>query len=164
MMGEHWMRLVFGMLVAGAAICGSEPAHAQVSGDVVKIGVLTDMSGIVSDATGEGSVVAAQLAAEEFGNRVAGKPVQIVFADHQLKPDVGANIARKWFEQDGVDAIADIPNSAVALAVQEIARSRDRIILFSSPGTTALTNKFAPPPASPGHSTPTHWPVAPRRL
>lgn len=139
------MRLVFGMLIAGAAICGSAPARAQISGDVVKIGVLTDMSGIVSDATGEGSVVAAQLAAEEFGNRVAGKPVQIVFADHQLKPDVGANIARKWFEQDGVDAIADIPNSAVALAVQEIARSRDRIILFSSPGTTALTNKFCSP-------------------
>lgn len=133
------------MLVAGLAICGIVPAHAQISGDVVKIGVLTDMSGIVSDATGEGSVVAAQLAAEEFGSRVAGKPVQIVFADHQLKPDVGANIARKWFEQEGVDAIADIPNSAVALAVQEIARNRSRIILFSSPGTTALTNQFCSP-------------------
>lgn len=139
------MRLAFRTLVAGLAICGTIPAHAQISGDVVKIGVLTDMSGIVSDATGEGSVVAAQLAAEEFGNRVAGKPVQIVFADHQLKPDVGANIARKWFEQDSVDAIADIPNSAVALAVQEVARSRSRVILFSSPGTTALTNQFCSP-------------------
>lgn len=152
------------MLLAGATICGSAPARAQFSGDIVKIGVLTDMSGIVSDATGEGSVVAAQLAAEEFGNRVAGKPIQIVFADHQLKPDVGASIARKWFEQDGVDAIVDIPNSAVALAVQEIARTRDRIVLFSSPGTTALTNKFCSLPASPGHSTPTHWRAAPRRL
>ncbi|MCK1519282.1 ABC transporter substrate-binding protein [Bradyrhizobium sp. 17] len=139
------MRLVFGMLLAGATICGSAPARAQFSGDIVKIGVLTDMSGIVSDATGEGSVVAAQLAAEEFGNRAAGKPIQIVFADHQLKPDVGASIARKWFEQDGVDTIVDIPNSAVALAVQEIARTRDRIVLFSSPGTTALTNKFCSP-------------------
>lgn len=133
------------MLLAGATICGSAPARAQFSGEIVKIGVLTDMSGIVSDATGEGSVVAAQLAAEEFGNRVAGKPIQIVFADHQLKPDVGASIARKWFEQDGVDTIVDIPNSAVALAVQEIARTRDRIVLFSSPGTTALTNKFCSP-------------------
>lgn len=133
------------MLVAGLAIGASAPAGAQISGDIVKIGVLTDMSGIVSDATGEGSVVAAQLAAEEFGNRVAGKPVQIVFADHQLKPDVGASIARKWFEQEGVDAIADVPNSAVALAVQEVARTRSRVMLFSSPGTTALTNQFCAP-------------------
>ncbi|SCB45799.1 amino acid/amide ABC transporter substrate-binding protein, HAAT family (TC 3.A.1.4.-) [Bradyrhizobium shewense] len=139
------MRLLFGMLVAGLAIGASAPARAQITGDIVKIGVLTDMSGIVSDATGEGSVVAAQLAAEEFGNRVAGKPVQIVFADHQLKPDVAANIARKWFEQDGVDAIADVPNSAVALAVQEVARTRSRVMLFSSPGTTALTNQFCSP-------------------
>ncbi|SDG59093.1 amino acid/amide ABC transporter substrate-binding protein, HAAT family [Bradyrhizobium sp. Rc2d] len=139
------MRLVLGMLVAGLAIGASAPAGAQISGDIVKIGVLTDMSGIVSDATGEGSVVAAQLAAEEFGNRVAGKPVQIVFADHQLKPDVGASIARKWFEQEGVDAIADVPNSAVALAVQEVARTRSRVMLFSSPGTTALTNQFCAP-------------------
>ncbi|MGY4299812.1 ABC-type branched-subunit amino acid transport system substrate-binding protein [Bradyrhizobium sp. i1.4.4] len=136
------MRLAIGTLIASLAICGGGSVHAQISGDTVKIGVLTDMSGIVSDATGEGSVVAAQLAAEEFGNRVAGKPIQIVFADHQLKPDVGANIVRKWFEQEGVDAIADIPNSAVALAVQELARTRSRIILFSSPGTTALTNQF----------------------
>src|SRR5690349_4210235 len=100
-MGECWMRLLFGLLVAGLAIAASAPVRSQISGDVVRIGVLTDMSGIVSDATGEGSVVAAQLAAEEFGNRVAGKPVQIVFADHQLKPDVGASIARKWFEQEG---------------------------------------------------------------
>ncbi|MHC4049752.1 ABC transporter substrate-binding protein [Bradyrhizobium sp. 25ACV] len=139
------MRLLFGMLVAGLAIAASSPVRAQITGDIVKIGVLTDMSGIVSDATGEGSVVAAQLAAEEFGNHVAGKPVQIVFADHQLKPDVAANIARKWFEQDGVDAIADVPNSAVALAVQEVARTRSRVMLFSSPGTTALTNQFCSP-------------------
>jgi len=139
------MKRALRTLAAGLAICGSTAVHAQISGDVVKIGVLTDMSGIVSDATGEGSVVAAQLAAEEFGNRVASKPVQIVFADHQLKPDVGANIARKWFEQEGVDAIADVPNSAVALAVQEVARSRSRIMLFSSPGTTALKNQFCSP-------------------
>ncbi|WP_210268413.1 MULTISPECIES: ABC transporter substrate-binding protein [Bradyrhizobium] len=139
------MRLLFGLLVAGLATGASAPVRSQISGDVVRIGVLTDMSGIVSDATGEGSVVAAQLAAEEFGNRVAGKPVQIVFADHQLKPDVGASIARKWFEQEGVDAIADVPNSAVALAVQEVARSRSRVMLFSSPGTTALTNQFCSP-------------------
>lgn len=144
-MGKRLMKRALRTLAASLAICGSTAVHAQISGDVVKIGVLTDMSGIVSDATGEGSVVAAQLAAEEFGNRVAGKPVQIVFADHQLKPDVGANIARKWFEQEGVDAIADVPNSAVALAVQEVARSRSRIMLFSSPGTTALTNQFCSP-------------------
>ncbi|MGY3494321.1 ABC transporter substrate-binding protein [Bradyrhizobium sp. USDA 4502] len=139
------MRRAFRSVIAALALCGSASVHAQISGDVVKIGVLTDMSGIASDATGEGSVVAAQMAAEEFGNRVAGKPIQIVFADHQLKPDVAANIARRWFEQDGVDAIADIPNSAAALAVQEVARNRSRVILFSSPGTTALTNQYCSP-------------------
>ena len=72
-------------------------------------------------------------------------PVQIVFADHQFKAQVGASIARKWFEQDGVDAIADVPHSAVALAVQEADRTRSRVILFSSPGTTALTNQFCSP-------------------
>lgn len=89
------MRLVFGILIAGLAI----GARAEIPSDVVKIGVLTDISGTASDTTDEGSVVAAQLAAAEaFGNRVAGAPVQIAFADHQLKPDVAASIACKWFE------------------------------------------------------------------
>jgi branched-chain amino acid transport system substrate-binding protein len=120
-------------------------AIAQVSDDVVKIGVLTDMTGVVADPTGAGSVVAARLAAEEFGNKILGKPIQIIFADHQNKPDVGANIARQWFDKDHVDAIADVPNSSVALAIQEVSRDKHRIALFSSPGTTALSNTSCSP-------------------
>ncbi|MGM5034988.1 ABC transporter substrate-binding protein [Tardiphaga sp. 803_E3_N1_3] len=134
----------FTISVVLACLMGA-PAHAQFSGDAVKVGVLTDMSGIVSDATGAGSVLAAQLAAEDFGDRIGGKPVQVIFADHQLRPDLSASIARKWYEQDGVDVIADIPNSAAAIAVQEIARGQGRMVLFSSPGTTALTNQFCSP-------------------
>ncbi|MGM4963067.1 ABC transporter substrate-binding protein [Tardiphaga sp. 1201_B9_N1_1] len=134
----------FTISVVLACLMGAQ-AHAQFSGDAVKVGVLTDMSGIVSDATGAGSVLAAQLAAEEFGDRIGGKPVQVIFADHQLRPDLSASIARKWYEQDGVDVIADIPNSAAAIAVQEIARGQGRMVLFSSPGTTALTNQFCSP-------------------
>lgn len=139
------MRFISNAITAGLLCVALSSAHAQISGDVVKIGVLTDMSGIVSDATGEGSVVAAQLAAEEFGNKVAGKPVQVIFADHQLRADLAANIARKWYDQEGVDVVADIPNSAAALAVQEVARANSRMILFSSPGTTALTNQYCSP-------------------
>jgi branched-chain amino acid transport system substrate-binding protein len=118
---------------------------AQISDDVVKIGVLNDQSGVVSDATGQGSVVAARLAAEEFGNKVAGKPIEIIFADHQNKADIAATIVRQWFDQDHVDAVADVPNSAAGLAVQEVARDRKHIALFSSPGTTALSNQNCSP-------------------
>jgi branched-chain amino acid transport system substrate-binding protein len=136
--------LVFCLIFCGLAAWGDRAA-AQVSDDVVKIGVLNDQSGLVADATGMGSVVAARLAAEEFGGKILGKPIVIVFADHQNKADIGANIARQWFDQEHVDAIADVPNSAVALAVQGIARDKRRIALYSSPGTTALSNKACSP-------------------
>ena len=96
-----------GVGVLSAALAGS--AFAQVSDDVVKIGVLNDQSGLYSDITGQGSVIAAQMAAEDFSGTVLGKPIEIIFADHQNKPDVGGTIARKWIDQDHVDAIADVP-------------------------------------------------------
>lgn len=125
--------------VAGALLAGV--ASAQISGDVVKIGILTDMSASSADSTGAGSVEAARMAAAEFNNTVAGKRIEIVSGDHQQKTDVGASIARRWFDAEGVDAIADLPHSGVALAVSELAKNLNRIALVSSAGTTVLTNK-----------------------
>jgi branched-chain amino acid transport system substrate-binding protein len=124
---------------------GAAQANADQKANPIKIGVLTDMSGVVSDATGKGSVEAARIAVEEFGGSVLGRPIKVIFADHQHKPDVGAAIARKWFDVEGVDAIAGLPNSSVALAVQNIAREKKKIVLISSAGTTALSQKQCSP-------------------
>jgi branched-chain amino acid transport system substrate-binding protein len=120
-------------------------AGAQVSDGVVKIGVLTDMTGLYSDLSGRGSVAAAQMAVEDFGGKVLGKRIEVVAADHQNKPDVGASIARRWFDLERVDAIADIPTSSVAFAVQEIARQKNRALLISSSGSSDLTGKACSP-------------------
>jgi branched-chain amino acid transport system substrate-binding protein len=136
------------IIIAGAlatAACALPAYAGQVSDDVVKIGVLTDMAGVTADITGEGSVVAAEMAVEEFGKTVLGKPIQIISADHQHKADIGASIARKWLDVEKVDAIADIPNSAVALAIQNLTREKKRIALFSGAGTTGLTNDQCSP-------------------
>lgn len=134
-------------LLAGAllALTGLGTAQAQVSDDVVKIGVLTDMAGVTADITGKGSVVAAELAVKEFGGTVRGKPIQIIAADHQHKADLGTTIARQWFDIDKVDAIVDVPNSAVALAIQSLAREKKKIVMYSGAGTTALTNEQCSP-------------------
>ncbi|MCW5774536.1 MAG: ABC transporter substrate-binding protein [Rhodospirillaceae bacterium] len=132
-------------LSAVLAAMAALPAQAQVSDEVVRIGVLTDMSGVVADITGKGSVYAAEQAARDFGGTVLGKPIKVIFADHNHKADLGASIARKWFDADGVDVIVDVPNSAVALAVQEIAKAKKRIVIYSGAGTTALTNQRCSP-------------------
>lgn len=134
------------LLVGGALMAlAVAPALAQVSDDVVKIGVLTDMTGVTADITGKGSVIAAELAVKEFGGTVLGKKIEIVFADHQHKPDLGTSIARQWMDVDKVDALVDIPNSAIALAVQGMAKEKKRIVMFSGAGTTALTNEQCSP-------------------
>lgn len=134
------------LLVGGALMAlAVAPALAQVSDDVVKIGVLTDMTGVTADITGKGSVIAAELAVKEFGGSVLGKKIEIVFADHQHKPDLGTSIARQWMDVDKVDALVDIPNSAIALAVQGMAKEKKRIVMFSGAGTTALTNEQCSP-------------------
>jgi branched-chain amino acid transport system substrate-binding protein len=130
-------------LLAASAL--ASPGVAQVSDNVVKIGVLTDMTGVTSDVTGKGSLVAAQMAVEEFGGSVLGKPIQVISADHQHKVEVGATTARRWLDTEAVDVIADIPNSAVALSVQGIVKDKKRIALFSGAGTTALTNEQCSP-------------------
>ena len=111
----------------------------------IKIGVLTDMSGVTADATGAGSLEAAKIAIEEAGGKALGQPIELVFADHQHRPDIGASTARTWFDVDGVDVIVDIPNSSVALAVQNIAREKKKIAMFTSAGTTALTQEQCSP-------------------
>jgi len=123
----------------------SLPAYAQLTDGVVKIGVLTDMAGVTADITGKGSVVAAQMAVEEFGDTISGKPIEVISADHQHKTDLGSSIARQWYDTDQVDVIVDIPNSSIALAVQRIARNSKKLVLFSGAGTTALTNEQCSP-------------------
>jgi len=120
-------------------------AHAQISGDAVKIGVLNDQSGLYADFGGTGSVLAARMAAEDFGGTVLGKPIQILSADHQNKVDLASATARQWIDVEGVDAFADLTNSAVALAIQNLTKERNRIALFSGPATTRLTNEDCSP-------------------
>jgi branched-chain amino acid transport system substrate-binding protein len=125
-------------------LCGG-PAHAQISDDVVKIGVLTDLSGPASTATGQGSVTAAQMAVEDFGGKVLGKPITVISADHQIKPDIAAGIARQWYDVDQVDLIVDVPVSAVGLAVQSIANDRKKLFITHSTGTADFHGKFCSP-------------------
>jgi branched-chain amino acid transport system substrate-binding protein len=120
-------------------------ARAQVSDDVVKIGVLTDLSGPAATATGQGSVAAAQMAVEDFGGKVLGKPITVISADHQIKPDVAAGIARQWYDTDQVDLIVDVPVSAVGLAVQQVANERKKLFITHSTGTADFHGKFCSP-------------------
>jgi branched-chain amino acid transport system substrate-binding protein len=136
---------------AGSVLSFGTAASAQrISDGVVRIGVLTDQSGNFSALSGVGSVVAARMAAEDFGGKVKGKPIEIVDADHQNKTDLGLQIARRWYDADGVDAIVDVPNSAIVLGVQDIARERGKVLLVSGGGTVDLTG----PKCSP---TGVHW-------
>ena len=137
-------------LAAALACLLAFPASAQVSDGVVKIGVLVDMSGLYADLAGPGSVVAAQMAVDDFGGTVLGKPIVVVSADHQNKPDIGASIARSWFDRDQVDVVVDVPVSSVALAVQEVTRDRKKVFLISASGASDLTGKACSP-------TSVHW-------
>jgi branched-chain amino acid transport system substrate-binding protein len=121
------------------------PGAAQISDNVVKIGVLTDLSGPAEDATGKGSVTAAQMAIDDFGGRVAGVPIELISANHQLKADIGAGLARQWYDSEQVDLIVDVPVSAVGLAVQEVARDRRKLFITHSTGTSDFTGKFCSP-------------------
>jgi branched-chain amino acid transport system substrate-binding protein len=120
-------------------------ASAQTSDDVVKIGVLTDLSGPASTPTGKGSVTAAEMAVEDFGGKVLGKPIVVISGDHQLKPDIGAAIARRWYDSEQVDVILDVPVSSVGLAVQAVAKEKQRMLITHSTGTTDFHGKFCTP-------------------
>ena len=127
--------------LAGAAFSGGVSAQPIR----VKVGVLNDMSGVYSDTGGKGSVVAAQMAVEDFAKTNADVRVEVVSADHQNKPDVGAAIARQWYDRDGLDAILDVPTSSVALAVSQVTREKNKIFIDSGAGTTDLTGKQCSP-------------------
>ena len=136
--GRSWKSLlVFSALASSAA--------AQMTDNVVKIGVLNDQSGLYADLSGQGSVLAAKLAVEDFGGKVDGTPIEVIFADHQNKPDVGSNIARQWFDVDKVDAIVDVPTSSVALAINEVTKSKNKVFLVSGAAASDLTGKACSP-------------------
>ena len=124
---------------------GAPSARAQISDDVVRIGILNDQSGLYADLGGPGSVVAAKMAVEDAGGTVLGKPVEIVFADHQNKSDIGAAVARQWFEVGKVDMAIGFDNSAVALAVEQLAADKNRIAIAGAVGSTAFTGKNCTP-------------------
>lgn len=140
----------FTVLAGALLLCMSPVAGAQSQGDafsdgVVKVGVLTDLSGVYSDVGGKGSIIAAEMAAKDFGGSVNGVPIEIVSADHQSKADEGALVARTWFDREKVDTIVGMNNSSVALAVVNIAKADNRIVINTGAGTTALTNESCAP-------------------
>lgn len=130
------------LLALGFLLAAGSGTHAQ---QPVKIGVLTDMQSAYADFAGKGSVLAAQMAIEDFGGTVLGKPIELLSADHQNKADVAASIARRWYDADGVDVIIDLTNSAVAIAVQDITKEKRKINLTTSTVTTAITNEKCSP-------------------
>ena len=136
------LALVSALLVTGSA---AHEARAQISDGVVKIGVLNDQTGLYADLGGPGSVVAARMAVEDFGGTVLGKPIEIVSGDHQNKSDVGAAIAREWFDVGKVDMAIGFDHSAVALAVAQLGAEKNRIVIGGAIGSTAFTGKSCTP-------------------
>jgi len=129
-------------LAAAAACAFGGAAQAQISDNTVKIGVLNDMSGLYSDITGPGSLLAARMAVEDYVKATGSRlRIEVVGADHQNKPDVGSNIARQWFDTDNVDMIADVPTSSVGLAVAQIAREKGKLHVNSGSATSDLSGK-----------------------
>ena len=134
-----WVTLIAGLASVGVL------AQSKVSDDVVKIGVLTDMSGLYSDVGGEGAVVAAKMAIEDAGGKVLGKPIELISSDHQNKADIAANKAREWYDTQKVDMIAELLNSAVGLAVQEVGKQKKRITMNSGAAASRLTGADCSP-------------------
>jgi branched-chain amino acid transport system substrate-binding protein len=130
-----------------AGVCALVPtaARSQITDNVVKIGVLNDQSGLYADLSGQGSVTAAKMAVEDFGGKVGVTPVEVIFADHQNKPDVGSGIARQWFDVEKVDLIIDVPTSSVALAVSQVAKDKNKVFIASGPAASDLTGKACSP-------------------
>jgi len=140
------MRKELAAAIAAISLLGSVGgARAQISDDVIKIGVLDDMSGPYADIQGPGDVVAVKMAVEDFGGNVNGKPIEVISGDLQNKADVGSAIARRWYDVEKVDAILGLGNSAVAIAVQGISQEKNKVAITTAAGTTALTGKSCSP-------------------
>ncbi len=133
------------LLVAASVVPSHVLAQDKISGGVVKIGVLTDMSGAYSGNVGPGSVLATKLAIEDFGGKVAGKPIEMIAADHLNKADVGAGRAREWIDREGVDVVTELGNSAVALAVMNIAAEKNRMTMVTGAGASRITGEDCKP-------------------
>ena len=131
--------------LGAASTLGLRPGRAYAESRPIKIGVLNDMSGVYADYQGLGSVIAAQMAVEDLGGKIGDATVSVVSADHQNSPDTGASITRKWYDTEGVDAIVDVPNSAIALAVNDLTRERNKVFLASGAGTADLTGSRCTP-------------------
>src|SRR6201996_7259934 len=145
-LGEETMKSLRTAVAAGLALAAfTGAAQAQISDDVVKIGVLTDMSRLYADATGKGSLAAVQMAVADYGSKVKGKPVEVVYADHQNKPDIGVSIARNWYDNEKVDAIFDVPTSSVALPVSALTREKNKIHSNSGGGSSGLPGPACSP-------------------
>jgi len=134
-----------GLAAMGALSAATPFAAVRAQAGALRIAVLNDMSSVYADYQGIGSVIAAQMATEDYGGKAAGRAIEILSADHQNKPDVGAAIARKWLDTEGVEMIADIPNSAVALAVSELTRDKNKVFVASGAGTSLLTGERCSP-------------------
>ena len=140
------MKSLAAVVAAGLALAvPGTAANAQISDDVVKIGVLTDMSSLYADATGKGSLAAVEMAVADYGGKVKGKPVEVISADHQNKPDVGVAIARNWYDNEKVDAIFDVPTSSVALPISALTREKNRIHINSGGGSSDITGVACSP-------------------
>jgi branched-chain amino acid transport system substrate-binding protein len=134
---------IFCLFLLATAATTAAPSNAQDR--PIRIGVLNDLSSVYSDFQGLGSVLAAQMAVEDYSGKAGGRSVEVVNADHQNKADVGASIARRWLDLDGVEAIVDLPNSAVALAVNDIVKQKNKVLLGSGAGTSELTGSKCSP-------------------
>lgn len=139
------MRIGIGLRLAAVLAIVSTPAFAQVSDDVVKIGVLNDQSGLYSDLSGSRAVEAVKMAVEDIGGTVLGKKIEVIFADHQNKADIATSIGRKWIDTEKVDAIADVTGSGIALAISTLVQEKNRVALVSSAATSDLTGKACSP-------------------
>jgi branched-chain amino acid transport system substrate-binding protein len=131
--------------LAAVLILATVPARAQISDDVVKIGIITDLTGLYSDNTGTGTVEATKMAVEDFGGTVLGKKIEVIAGDHQNKADVSSALARRWIDEEKVDVITSVANSAVALAVQSITRDKNRILINTAAATSDFTGKACSP-------------------
>src|SRR5690349_9548525 len=131
--------------LALAAMFGTAPAQAQISGDVIRIGFITDISGLYSDIDGNAGVEAIRMAIADAGGNVAGKKVEVLYADHQNKPDVAAAKAREWFDTQGLDMLIGGTNSGTSLAMAKVAAEKKKLFISIGAATSALTNEQCNP-------------------
>ncbi|CAM2181168.1 branched-chain amino acid transport system substrate-binding protein [Paraburkholderia sacchari] len=134
-----------GLFAASAAVMAFSAGTAQAANDAVKIGFITDMSGLYADDDGPGGLAAIKMAVADFGGKVLGKPIQVVYADHQNKADIAASKAREWIDRDGLDLLLGGTNSATALAMNQVALEKKRVFINTGAGTEALTNEQCTP-------------------